>query len=320
MLLEKSPRIPTSSLSGNCISQSALRYLTVTAATAAELLIKRFWYRTKAKIRRMCSGGAPPGTCTIRPSPATRLPQEIIETIVACLIYNMPSLCSFALTCYSWYIAAVPHLHPTLQIVIDDFLGPVQSRSPIRHMHRLGFLPLVKTFRIRSFSADFSPKQSNQRFLCRFLELTNVQRLDIDNLDIPSFMPTIHKYFGPFLPTLRSLYLRLPKGSKRQIIFFIGLFQHLENLSLYGSRPREIGPEEDLTPIPHFAPPLRGRLVVWDWAETDLLQDMIRFFGGIRFSAMSLFNVPGTRYLLRACANTLLVLRLQLCDPVGEQS
>ena len=232
----------------------------------------------------------------------------------------MPSLRSFALTCYSWYIAAAPHLHPTLQIAIDDFPGPRRSRPPIRRMHRLGFLPLVKTVQIRGSLDDFSPNRFNHRFLCRFLELTNVQRLDIDGLDIPSFMPTIQKYFGSFLPTLRSLYLRRPKGSKRQIIFFIGMFQHLDNLSLYCSRPREIGPEEDLTPIPHFAPPLRGRLAVWHWTETGLLRDMVRFFGGIRFSAMSLCDVPGSRYLLRACANTLRVLRLHLFDRVGEQS
>ena len=232
----------------------------------------------------------------------------------------MPSLCSFALTCYSWYIAAVPHLHPTLQIFIDDFPGPVRSRPPIRHMHRLGFLPLVKTVRIYNFPAGFSSKRFNHSFLCQFLEFTNVQRLEIDNLDIHSFMPTIQKYFGPFLPTLRSLYLREPKGSKRQIIFFIGMFRYLDNLSLYCSRPREIGPEKDLTPAPHFAPPLRGRLVVLNWAETSLFLDMVRFFGGIRFSAMSLYNVPGTRYLLRACANTLRVLRLHLFDRVGEQS
>ena len=60
----------------------------------------------------------------------------------------------------------------------------------------------------------------------------NVQELGIDYLDIPSFMPQIQQYFGHFLPTVQSLSLRTPKGSHQQIIYFIGLFKHLDNLKL----------------------------------------------------------------------------------------
>jgi hypothetical protein len=60
--------------------------------------------------------------------------------------------------------------------------------------------------------------------LRQFSSLTNVQELILNDLDIPGFMPQIQRYFNHFLPTVRSLALLEPKGPRRQIIFFIGLF------------------------------------------------------------------------------------------------
>jgi hypothetical protein len=36
--------------------------------------------------------------------------------IIAQLIYDLPTLLSCSLTCCSWYLAAVPHLHTTLSV------------------------------------------------------------------------------------------------------------------------------------------------------------------------------------------------------------
>lgn len=49
---------------------------------------------------------------------------------------------------------------------------------------------------------------------------------------------------------------REPKGSRRQIIFFIGLFQHLEDLKLlYKWVDFLEEPADDLTLVPSFVPP-----------------------------------------------------------------
>ena len=57
-------------------------------------------------------------SCTItpntRPSSDARLPLEIVEIVIAQLVYDMESLHACSRTCYSWYIAAVPHLYHTL--------------------------------------------------------------------------------------------------------------------------------------------------------------------------------------------------------------
>ena len=311
-------KTPTSSLSGTIrASQSTPHCLTVATATATELLVKTAWYRSIARIRRMCSGGASPGICTTLISVAMRLPHEIVEMIIAHLSHDLPSLRSCSLTCRSWYTATVPHLHHTFWV--SSKARSLNFRWPtiIRYKHKLGLLPFVKTILIQEGNHPvFVPKKFGYFTLRHFSALANVQSLEIDGLDIPSFMPRIQRYFGPFLPTLRSLCLYEPKGSNRQIIFFIGLFRHLENLSLLCQIRWW---REDPTPSPDFNPPLRGRLVVRSWKKARFFQDMVHLFGEIRFHAMDVDDTTETKFLLRACAKTLRVLQLHPFDPFGEE-
>jgi len=296
--------------------------------TVIGLLTKRVWYRSLAIIREMRSGGTSPETSTTRSSPATRLPLEIVEMIIVHLFYNKPSLHACSLTCYSWYIAAVPHLHHTLVIGTDN---PFDRRSrwpnSLLHKHMLGLLPFVEKLHILTHVAydigEITPKMFSRRTLHKFSGLTNVRELGIDFLDISGFMPRLQQYFGHFLPTVRSLALRSPRGSHRQIIYFVGLFQHLQDLKLifnssFGFTSKDEAPVGDLTLIPPFVPPLRGRLTMTLSRTLELLEDMIGLFGGIRFRSMDLFDVNGARLLLNACAETLETLQLHQNDPRGE--
>ena len=165
-------KTPTSSLSGNHTTGLSLFHLT---AIAIELLVKRACYRTLAIIQRTRSGGVSPETSTTPPSPATRLPLEISGIIVSYLIYDVRSLRTYTLTCYSWYIAAVPHLHHTLTIHIGSCDRKFRWPNPIRHMHMLGLLPLVKSFQV---CGDGYPRLSSKLFNCciqrQFSTLANV--------------------------------------------------------------------------------------------------------------------------------------------------
>ena len=295
-------------------------HLALTTTTVIELLAKRVWYRTQARIQRI--RGASPETPTTRPSPTTKLPQEIIEAIIAFLANDTRSLRACCLTCYSWYIAAVPHLHSNLLISEHFFGRRFRWPNPIRHMHALGLLPFVRTFWFGTAATGgdiFSPKQFNHRTLRQFSALANVQKLMIDHLDIPSFMPRVQQHFGHFLPTLRELYLRKPKGSRRQILYFIGMFKHLEDLELRQLLDVQEELAGDLTPAPPFVPPLRGRLRLWYFRRADFLETMIDLFGGIRFRRMDLFGVDGVPLLLGACAKTLETLLLYPRDPHSER-
>ena len=133
-------------------------------------------------------------------------------------------------------------------------------------------------------------------------------------------MPEIHPYFGHFLPSVRSLVLEAPKGSCRQIIYFIGLFQHLDDLTLlYNPDDPQDELVDDPMLVPSFTPPLRGQLVLTVFRKVDILKDMIDLFEGIRFRHMDLYDVHGVGLLLNACAETLETLRLYPADLRGKE-
>ena len=257
-------KTPTSSLSGSSDTHYSVFFLWLCLTTAVELLAKRVWHRSRARIKQLFSKAASPETPTACSSLVTKLPLEIVEIIIAHLIYDTDSLLACSLTCYSWYIASVPHLHHTLSVRPGSWSLPQKFGwpTPLQNASRLGLLPLVKRFWVHAtLSCDdrFSSKRFNRRILSQFSAMTNVRDLRIDNMDIPSFMPRVRRYFGHFLPTVRSLALGSPGGSRRQIIFFIGLFKHLEDLTLFNSTLEfwESEPTNDPALIPPFTPPLR---------------------------------------------------------------
>ena len=230
------------------------------------------------------------------------------------------------MTCYSWYIATVPHLHHSLttdDLVVDSSDKKYQWPKPLRRSYNLGLLPFVKRFRIRLIglsSGRFASERLGGRTMRYFSALTNLRELGIDNLDIPSFMPNIRRYFEHISPTLRFLALMEPKGSCRQILYFVGLFQNLQDLKFVYFAHREIQENaNDATLIPLSVPPLQGRLTLVCFAGEKLVKNMIVLFGGLRFSSMDLFKVKCGQLLLNACACTLEALRLYPSDPYSEE-
>ena len=290
------------------------------AITVIELLVNQVWYRSEAWIRRSLSGDVSPTPSTIRMSPAPSLPHEIVEMIIAHLTYDMSSLRACTLTCYSWYIVAFPHLHHTLYTTRGLWAIKSPWPNPLQHMHKLGLLPFIRALYIRSDGNGdmFSPKQFDNHTLRQFSALTNVQRLILCYLDISSFMPKIRRYFGHFSPTVRGLSLRSPHGTRRQIIYFIGLFEHLQDLDiLWDAVGFQDETENDTTLIPLFTPPLQGRLKLSSFKRVGILRDMIDLFGGIRFRVLDLLDVEGVPLLLDACAKTMTTLELHPSDPRG---
>ena len=256
-----------------------------------------------------------------------------MEVIISYFIYELDTLLACSLTCYSWYIAAVPHLHHTLTIDNRECYRwrEHQWPSPLRNSYKLGLLPLVKQLRIllpqyapcpqRRPPVGFTPKWLDTRALRYFSALTNLQELGIDDLEVCNFMPDIRRYFGHFAPNLRLLALRKPKGSCRQILYLIGLFPNLQDLKLCYPIPTEEDESVDSTTlVPLSAPPLRGRLILTCFTRVTLIKEMITLFGGLRFRYMDLFRVKCAPLLLHACAETLETLRLYPSDTYGEHS
>ena len=249
------------------------------------------------------------------------IPLDVIEMIVSYLIHDLRSLRTCTLICYSWYIVTVPHLHHTLTIKTYYHIRRFAWSDVFQHTHALGLLPLVKRLRVRGKHdhTGLSPTLFNSHLLRQFFTLSNVRELEVEYLDIPNFMPRIRQYFRNFLPTVRYLSLREPKGSHRQIIYFIGLFRHLQDLRLM-----TIGADlcqetaDDQAPIPLFIPPLRGHLVMAFLTEMSFIEKMIDLLGRIRFYHMNLFEVDGMRLLLDSCAGALECLVFSPTDRRSE--
>jgi hypothetical protein len=319
-------KTPTSSLTGDSTSHfPSLQRFTLSDA-AIELLTIRLWYRGKAKFVRLLRRRAtetPNSSCS---SPIARLPLELLENIISYFIHDTESLIACSMTCHSWYILVVPHLHHSLTAYGTPFHSSDKEHEwpkPLQKTYNLGLLPLVKRFRIRMAAylchRKFTSESLGSRPLRYFSALTNLQELGIDNLQVSSFMPDIQRYFGHLAPTLRFLALREPEGSRRQILYLIGLFPNLQDLKLCYPIPRE--EEEstaDSTLVPLFVPPLSGRLTLTCFTREELVKDMIALFGGLRFRYMDLFRVKCSRLLLEASAENLETLRLYPTDPFGK--
>ena len=223
------------------------------------------------------------------------------------------------MTCRLWNITARPHLHYSLTMYLDPHEGYDEKYcwpEPLKKLYELELLPFIKRLRIRTFNSEVTPKifDSDSTLHC-FSALTNIQELQIDNLRIPSFMPKFQEYFGHFTSTVQRLDLYLPEGSCRQIIYFIGLFPNLQDLTINSP----VYPEEevDSTLIPHSKPPLHGSFTLVSNEGETLVREMIKLFNGLRFRRMHLNQVECTRLLLKECAETLETLQLHSTDP-GE--
>ena len=207
-----------------------------------------------------------------------------------------------------------------MPVAIAAVRSPQRSQRPQRsdRFADVGLLPFVKKLHI--YEGPYSdnrlfPGIFHRTLLHQYSTITNLQELAIDHLNISKFIPKLQRCFGHFSPTLRSLALREPKGSYRQIIYFIGFFQHLEDLKLLSKIGAPVcHPREQLidylTPAPRFTPPLRGKLTMRFSREVELLKLMINLFDGLRFHSMDLYYADGTQLLLGACTETLETLRL----------
>jgi len=289
-----------------------------------ELFVNQLWYRSKAKLVRLLFGDTLGGSIA-GPSSIAKLPQELVEMVISYFIYDTRTLLACSVTCYSWYTAAVPHLHHSL--TTDErrprgnwrYLWP----RPLQKSYDLGLLPLIKQFRIRldnTSTVKFTPEELCGRALRHFSTLTNLQELGIDFLRVSDFMPAIQQCFGHLSPTLRFLALKAPTGSCRQILYFIGLFPNLQDLKVNYPFPEdEQESTADAALLPLSVPPLRGRLTLTCFTREKLMEDMAVLFGGLRFRHMALFRVKCVGFLLGECAETLETLSLYPSDPYGEE-
>jgi hypothetical protein len=267
------------------------------------------WRRGKTNIDRLL-GNTPPETHTTH-GPAYCLPYELLETIIGLITHDLGTLKAFSLTCRSWYIAVVPHLHHTLTLMDRVHSTARNELKPLSKLRRLGLMPLIKEIRVDQWNHQwFVPRELNRRDLLYFSAFTNVQALGIRGLDIFRFIPGVEHYFGHFSPTLRSIELIRPCCTHRQLSHFLSFFPNLDDIKICGPTclPNTTIPDVEL--VPFSTPRLRGRLVLYNFDSVETWIHLIAAGGGLRFRYVELWKAGGSALiLLEACAETLEALR-----------
>lgn len=246
---------------------------------------------------------------------SVNLPQDVLEIITADLSDDILSLKAFSTTCHSWYLSAAPYLHRTLTLEERPSDQTRTEFKPLAKLYKMDLLPFVKKLWIRSsgFEPWISPKKFDRQTLRHFSALTNVQQLRIERFDLPKFMPGIERYFGHFASALRSISLTISSGTHRQLLCFLALFPHLDDIEIEyypTTKPDTTANPDSTVAVPFSAPSLRGQLKLTHFLSETIFRDMITLFGGLRFRYMDLFGVEGSRLLLEACADTLQTLRI----------
>jgi len=240
-----------------------------------------------------------------------------MEMIIAYLTRDLDVLKACSLTCRSWYIAAVPHLHHTLTLRSGECGENRRGLEPLSLLHGFGLAPLVKEIRVRGelpgWGAWFVPRAFSPHDLHHFSAFANVHTLKLESSEIHRFIPGVERYFGHLSSTLRSIRLLSPCCAPRQISHFLSLFSNLDDVSI-GFPRRPLGtaiPDIDL--VPFSAPRLQGRLELYEFNWVEPWTDLITSCGGLRFRCMDLYRVKGCApVLLRVCAGTLEMLRCSL--------
>ena len=305
------PRSPTSSLSGTHQNSLCLpRHRICSHIVGVELFASAVWYRSKAKLKDIL---AHDDSDTPEDSHQPhRFPPEIVEMIFVCLIHDTAALKACAATCFTWYNVAISHLHHTLTLHQWSTETSHKYLNPLASLHKLGLLSFVKQLQFEKalFGVPwFADALSDSHSVQYFSGLVNLQDLTIADLDFSKFPMGLGQYFGHSSPTLRSVALSCPKGTRRQLLDFFRLFPKLDDIkiSYYLARPDTHVPDAQAIPIRGG---LRGRLVLDSFGDEGLLKDMIAAFGGMRFTSMDLQDVRGVQLLLEACADTLEELRI----------
>ena len=192
------------------------------------------------------------------------LPDDVIYEIFSLL--DMEGLKSCSLTGQVLSRSVKPLIHRTLHLIPHRV--PSEPNTPgnwnefkgLPILGRRGLLPHTRHLSIflgrnPLFLHDLQPH------IQHFRTLTNLRSFKTRWLDIPSFLPKMEEYFGPFLESLQSLELEHPRGDYKQILYFVCQFKNLRDLRIKGTQDhvhsmRNGGPHFDIK----TTPPLDGIL------------------------------------------------------------
>ena len=242
--------------------------------------------------------------------PGVRLPQELVDSIVGYISEDRSTLFACTHLSRTWYIAARAHLYRTFTVsdsagfdAADDFqtmevIHLVRRIVLARQIHQMDFMLPETMTRLRAF--------------------TRLQELDIRYLNVGPPLTWLHEHCDILKSTVRTLTLRYPKGSIKELLCFIGLFSGLENLTV-DSIDSDSFPGV-LVPVLDTSPPLTGRLTLKGIFDQEFMSGLVSFQKGVKFRTVDLQFCGEVQAIIDGCAGTMKRFICQPSDPRGKPS
>ena len=233
---------------------------------------------------------------------SVRLPQEIVDYILDYVSEDRPTLLACTHLSRAWCIGARAHLYRTF--TVSDSMG----FDAINDLQSMGTIHLVRKMAVapRMFQTDLIvPKITT-----RLNAFTHLQDLDIRYLNVGELLTRLPRHCDVLKSTVRTLTLRYPRGSTKQILSFVRLFPSLENLSV-DNIEQESAPDA-VIPDLKSSPPLTGRLTLTGILDQEFMSGLASLQKGLRFSTLDLQFCGEAQEVIDGCAET---MRRFICSP-----
>ena len=230
------------------------------------------------------------------------LPQELVDYIVDHISDDRPTLFACTHLSRTWCIAARAHLYRTF--TVSDRAG-FDAIDDLQNMRMIDLVrKMVATRKVNQ--ADFLTPSTMERMHA----FTRLQELDIRYLDVGAPLLWLHEHGDILKSTVRSLTLRYPKGSIKQLACFISKFSSLENLTVDSIDIASV--YDPRVPVINSSPPLTGRLTLTGIFDQEFLSALASMPRGIKFRTVDLQFCGEMQEIIDACAGTMEKL---ICHP-----
>jgi len=253
-----------------------------------EQATRKLWFRCKRLNRKI-------GRALGVTRPSVRLPQELVHQIVGYISDDRPTLFACTHLSRTWCIAARIHLHRDFTVLDSEGFKAADD------LQSMGMIDLVRKIAVsrQIHQADFLLPET----MIRLHTFTNLQELDIRYLNVGQPLQWLREHCDILKSTVRTLTLRYPRGSIKQLLSFISLFTSLENLAV-DSIDRDFT-TEDCTPVLETSPPLTGRLTLTGIFDQDFMAGLVSSQKGIKFRTVDLQFCGEAQVIVDGCAGTM---------------
>ena len=231
-----------------------------------------------------------------------RLPQELVDCIVDYISEDRSTLFACTHLSRTWYMAARIHLYRTL--TVSDSM----EFDAADDLQRMGMIHLVRRIVVarQIYQVDFLSPET----MARLHAFTHLQELDIRYLNVGQPLYWLNEHCDILKSTVRTLTLRYPRGSTKQLLCFISLFSALENLTV-DSIDGDLVIDTSV-PIPETSPPLTGRLALKGIFDQEFMSGLVSLQKGVKFRTVDLQFCGEGQEVIDGCAGTMERL---ICHP-----